>query len=60
MQTLILERYKMANRIQLKGVKKNRHNLAAGRRNRSKRKKSVVERKRIKKMLARMEKLNGI
>ena len=50
----------MARRIQLKGIKKNRHNLAAGRRNRSKRKKSVVERKRIKRMLARMEKLNGI
>lgn len=37
----------MANRTQLKTVRKNRHNLAAGRRNRSKRKKTVVEKRRL-------------
>ena len=45
----------MANRIQLKGVKKQRLNSKAGHRNRSKRKTSVAERKKIKRMLARKE-----
>lgn len=46
----------MANIKQLKGVKRNRHNLKAGRRNRSKRKKSVVERKRLKVLAQRLNK----
>jgi len=37
----------MGNRIQLKGVKRNRHNLAAGRRRRGNCKKSVAEKRRL-------------
>ena len=37
----------MANRTQLKGVKKNRHNSGAGKRRRGKCKKSVVEKRRL-------------
>jgi hypothetical protein len=45
----------MANRKQLKTVRKQRLNSKAGHRNRAKRKKSVKERKRIKKLLARIK-----
>jgi hypothetical protein len=51
---------KMANRKQLKGVKKQRFSSKAGKRCRSKRKKSVAERKRIKRMIAHLEKLERI
>ena len=44
----------MTNRTQLKGVKKQRFNSKTGKRNRFKRKKSVAERKKIKRMLQRM------
>lgn len=44
----------MAGIKQLKGVKKNRHNSKAGCRNRSKRKKSVAERKRLKVLAQRL------
>lgn len=46
----------MANIKKLKGVKKNRHNPKAGRRNRGKRKKSVAERKRLKVLAQRLNK----
>lgn len=46
----------MGNRKQLKGAKKNRCNPRAGHRNRSKRKLSVAERKRLKILAQRLNK----
>jgi len=46
----------MGNKNGLKCVKKNRHKLGAGHRNRSKRKLSVVERKRLKVLAQRLNK----